>query len=272
MEIVSRAGWGATAPRGGPMPLPAREVWLHHSVTPVTVDPAADMRVIERVGVQRFGRFSYSWAVHPTGVVLEGAGVTIGAHTGGRNSTSFGIVLIGNYDDLSVTDPQMAATADLIRWLMATGKLLPGTYPTGGHRDLKATSCPGARAYPRIGELRRLVANPPEEDDMPWTQDDWDRMSRLVDGRLDAAREEIADAAAAKVLTRLNEDAFGDDAQGSPFRVEVLKLTRRGVNEALGAAPGDDARGLLDDRLVQLETKLDAALEPVEVPDVPPPV
>jgi len=30
----------------------------------------------------------------------------------------------------------------------------PGTYPTGGHRDLDATACPGAYAYLKLPEMR----------------------------------------------------------------------------------------------------------------------
>lgn len=149
------------------MTLPATEVWLHHSVTTATSDPKADMRVIERIGVQRFGRVSYSFAIHPSGAVLEGAGATVGAHTGGRNSFSFGIVWIGNHEVDRPARIQIERTAELIRYLISRRWLRSGTYPTGGHRDVKATACPGRFAYPTIPEIRSLVANPSKEDDVP---------------------------------------------------------------------------------------------------------
>jgi peptidoglycan hydrolase-like protein with peptidoglycan-binding domain len=160
MEIVSRSRWGATAALGPAMRLPAREVWLHHSVTQATGDAAADMRAIERIGVQRFGRYSYSYAVHSNGTVLEGAGLTVGAHTANRNSTSFGIVWIGNYENDQPSGAQINNTAELIRHLVATGRLQGGA-PLGGHRDVSATACPGRNAYPRLPEIRRLAGNLP---------------------------------------------------------------------------------------------------------------
>lgn len=167
MDIRSRSWWGATAPVGPPMRLPAAEMWLHHSVTPLTADPAKDMRTIERIGVERFGRFSYSWAYHrPSRSLLEGAGNTVGAHTAGRNSTSLGLVLIGNYDTAQLDDIAVTDLREAIRWLQDTGRLRPGVYPTGGHRDLKQTACPGGHAYARLADLRQPSSTPPEEDDM----------------------------------------------------------------------------------------------------------
>ena len=168
MRVVTRSEWGATAPTGPPMRLPVAELWLHHSVTQLTDDPHKDMKVIERIGVQRFGRFSYSWAYHARArVLLEGAGNTVGAHTAGRNSTSLGLVLIGNFEELDLTDDNVADLRWSIAWLIAGNRLKAGTYPTGGHRDLKQTACPGGRAYARIDDIRRQVSpqvSPPEDD------------------------------------------------------------------------------------------------------------
>lgn len=156
MRVVSRSEWGATAKLGPPMTLPVGELWLHHSVSPLTDDPYADMKNIERTGVQRFGRFSYSWAYHAKHrLLLEGAGNTVGAHTAGRNSTSLGLVLIGDYTNLDLSDDNVADLRWAIAWLISGNRLRPGTYPTGGHRDLKATACPGINAYTRLSDIRQ---------------------------------------------------------------------------------------------------------------------
>lgn len=178
VPYLTRSEWGATASLGPPMTLPARESWVHHSVTIAdddgdmlaTADVAADMRELERVGVARFGRFSYSFAVHPSGVVGEGAGFTIGAHTANHNSDSFGIVAIGNYSTTAPPAPMLRAFAVLLAVLEAEGLLAPGSHPTGGHRDTKATGCPGDLLYARLGEMRALaddpaLLNPPQEND-----------------------------------------------------------------------------------------------------------
>lgn len=158
MRLVTVAQWGARVSQlpTRNMKLPAKELWLHHSVTAVTDDPTADMKVIERVGISRFGHISYSYAVHPHGTVLEGAGTKVGAHTAGRNSTSFGVVWIGDYDHRTPTKEQVQATRELIDHLIRQKLLKPGAYPTGGHRDVKgaATACPGANAHQLLGELR----------------------------------------------------------------------------------------------------------------------
>jgi len=159
MNILPPATWGAQLDQlpTRPMTLPAKELWLHHSVTTVTNKPAQDMKVIERVGLSRFGQISYSYAVHPDGTLLEGAGLKVGAHTAGHNSIAFGVVWVGNYDERSPTAAQIDATRWLISHLISAGRLLPGTYPTGGHRDVRgaATACPGAKAYRILDQLRR---------------------------------------------------------------------------------------------------------------------
>lgn len=173
IPVITRAQWGATAKLGARMSLPARELWLHHSVTALTSNHSSDMKAIERIGVERFGRFSYSWAYHAKNrVLLEGAGDTIGAHTANHNSIALGLVLIGNYEELDLTAENKEDIRQCIQWLKDTKRLRPGTYPTGGHRDLKQTACPGANAYADLAELRLppssqpTTPTPPEDDDM----------------------------------------------------------------------------------------------------------
>lgn len=171
MQIIPRHEWGARAPLGPPMTLPVGEANLHHSVTALTADPLADMRAVERIGIDRFGRFSYSWAYHrPSRSLLCGAGDTIGAHTAGRNSTSLGIVLIGNYDVTPLDDTAVQDLGEALRWLVHTGRLRPD-FTLRGHRDHKATACPGKHAYARLPEIRAAAnttpppATPASEED-----------------------------------------------------------------------------------------------------------
>lgn len=155
--FCDRAGWKASTDKwtwrhhrgteGAPtVSQGAPEVWLHHSVTTVTDDPCRDMKIIEAVGIARFGRFSYSYAVHPSGVVLEGCGHLVGAHTEGRNSTSYGIVLIGNYEHVDPGAIQIASLIDTINILRYAGHVHPRPL-VRPHSDVKPTACPG--------ELRR---------------------------------------------------------------------------------------------------------------------
>lgn len=162
-RIVSRAEAGLKPPTRQPakMRLPVRELWLHHTVTPVTNDPMADWRQVQAIAFGRgFVDISYSYGVHPTGVILEGRGDRVGAHTAGRNSTSYGVVLIGNYENQVPPEIQIDAVRWLIKALKDRGGLPMQTFPSGGHRDLMATACPGRHAYIRIADMRRAWVAP----------------------------------------------------------------------------------------------------------------
>src|SRR5919106_490589 len=163
MRIIPRREWGASSkslPREE-MRLPAREVWIHHTVTPVTADPHLDMRAVERTGISRFGQISYSYCIHPDGTVMEGAGWRRGAHTAYRNSTSFGIAWIGDYTARLPKVQQVDATRWLIHRLAQDGAVQSGRiYPTGGHRDVASTACPGNKLYAVLDDLKRPWGEP----------------------------------------------------------------------------------------------------------------
>lgn len=154
--IIARSVWGAKPASlpGTEMRLPATQVFIHHSVTEPTLDPYHDMRAIESIGLQRFGQFSYSYCVHPKdGLVLEGCGSRRGAHTAQRNSTSFGICWIGNYDERSPKVQQIDATRWLIDDLQRKGWLVPGA-DILGHRDVYQTACPGQKLFSMLDIIR----------------------------------------------------------------------------------------------------------------------
>ncbi|AOS63422.1 peptidoglycan recognition protein family protein [Actinoalloteichus hymeniacidonis] len=169
MEITSRAAWGARYPDGfRSAPLPAQEVYLHHSVT--TGSGAGAVRTLEDIGQQRFGGgISYTFVIDSTGTIYQGHSVgRQGAHTGGRNDISRAICLIGNYETQQMTDAQIRAVAWLLREGHAKGWWRSNQL-TGGHRDAPgaSTACPGANAQSRIGEINRLAASDDDlEDDM----------------------------------------------------------------------------------------------------------
>lgn len=190
MEIISRADWGARYPAGfGAAPLPAREVWLHHTTTATPPagateeQDAGDVRQVERIGQDRFGGgISYTFVVAPSGRIFEGTGVSRkGAHTKGRNSIARAIVLLGNFDVMRPTPQQL----DAVAWLLAHGAST-GWWPgqlAGGHRDAPgaSTACPGRYAYAAIGGINTAArvmtggrppagggtsSTPTEDDDM----------------------------------------------------------------------------------------------------------
>jgi hypothetical protein len=147
VNVVGRGSWGMPGPLGLPMSS-SRGFWLHHSVTRPTADPVADARVVANIGVQRFGRLSYSWLVHPDGTILQGQDGHVGAHTRGQNSTSEAICCIGNFET-SIPTEEMCASVSLI--LAVRNKEL-----LGGHRDAPnaATACPGKNLQSAVDGIR----------------------------------------------------------------------------------------------------------------------
>lgn len=155
--VVKRDQWGAKYHAGTQnMPKPVAEVNIHHTVTKATDDPCKDMRLVEQVLHSRGLAPGYSFCVHPSGIILEGAGGKIGAHTAGRNARSYGFAFIGNYDRDQPTWAQLAAAGYLIRILQFTGFIVPELHRVTiqPHRATKATACPGANLAPRMDAIR----------------------------------------------------------------------------------------------------------------------
>ncbi len=159
MRIVTREEWGARFSAGfRAAPLPAKELYLHHSVTSAANGPAT-IRNLEQIGQSRFGGgISYTFAITPDGTVYEGHGVDRqGAHTGGRNSIARAIVWVGNYDVANPTPEMVMATIELIKHGAKLGWWPLGL--TGGHRDAPgaSTACPGRFAYALIDTINGAV-------------------------------------------------------------------------------------------------------------------
>ena len=213
-RIITRAEWGARHDDGaGPAPIPASEIWLHHSTTiapdlePPFDDDYAAVRQLEQIGEQRFGRgISYSFLVTPVGLVFEGHSIgRKGSHTAGRNSVARAICLIGNYEASRPTEQQL----DAVAWLLVHGWLAGWWQPvelTGGHRDVKATACPGRHAYALLPEMNRRAKALANALLTPGRKDTLD-----VDG---ATLEKHVDAAVRRVLN--------DKTAGRPFALDRL--------------------------------------------------
>lgn len=158
MRIVSRAEWGAQYRNGfGVAPVPFRELWLHHSVTAAR-NGADIIRELEQIGQNRFGGgISYTWPITPDGTVYEGHSVDRqGSHTGGRNDIARAICFVGNYESDRPTDAQLRSAASLVRYVHSRG-WYGHLGLTGGHRDIKATACPGRYAYAAIPAINALA-------------------------------------------------------------------------------------------------------------------
>lgn len=156
--FVPRADWKPRHPIAKNHPKMAKKrekIFIHHTVTNPTPNPCADMQALEGILANRKPSLlpGYSYVVHPTGIVLEGAGEYVGAHTGGHNSEGYGISFMGNFESRDhltlIALVNAARTINRLRWVGAVTpdlsrlQIIP-------HRATKATACPGNNIMAKI--------------------------------------------------------------------------------------------------------------------------
>lgn len=167
LQIVTRAGWGARPPRRTiAIDTPSPELWLHHSAGSEV--GAAGIRAIQNfhMDIKGWSDIAYSFLIDPTdGAIYEGRGAGIrGGHTFGHNTVSHGLCVLGNFEANPLPAGVVPAVAALVRH--GHGR---GWWPaqlSGGHRDVRATACPGQNLYTQISEINRLAILDEMEDPM----------------------------------------------------------------------------------------------------------
>ena len=181
-QVYSRADWGAdeTIRTWRPELGEVTGAVIHHTAgrNDYTAEdvPAIIRGIYHYHAVGReWGDIGYNAVVDKFGRIWEGrfGGIThpvIGAHAKGVNSTMFGISLMGDYTEEEVPDVAMRAMAQMTAWKFAIHGITPEGAAVGlegeelperviGHRDVALTACPGDAFYPRMDELRGLVAD-----------------------------------------------------------------------------------------------------------------
>jgi hypothetical protein len=180
--IYSRAQWGAneklreqTAPSYGTV----HGGFVHHTVNAndYTADEVpAIIRSIYAYHVKSRGwrDIGYNFLIDRFGRIWEGryGGVdrnVVGAHTENYNGDSFGAAAIGNFDIAAPPQQVVGAFGSLFGWKLALNgvsaaarnvKIGRKVFASSimGHRDTKATACPGRYLYARIPDIRTIAA------------------------------------------------------------------------------------------------------------------
>lgn len=171
-SMISRIGWGAAdrawAPGGeagfyDPQTNPGGWLtyaeplanWLtsivvHHSALEFYHGPREIQRLhMHRVG---FADVGYHFLIDGLGQVYEGRPFSVrGTHTGGFNTGTVGICLLGNFEVVHPPTAQIQTLMTLINYL-APAFLITHM---AGHRDFQpgATVCPGANLWPLLREI-----------------------------------------------------------------------------------------------------------------------
>lgn len=187
-RIITRKGWGADerlrATNGAECTKPdymdtIRVAVVHHTAGSNSYTASQSAAIIRSVYAYHVkGRgwcdIGYNFLIDRYGRTFEGryGGMHVpvrGAHAGGAyNTNTFGVSLMGSFDKQAPPATMMAATARLIAWKLdmnyrgpySTAKVGTKTLNAiAGHRDVKATECPGRFVYARLPGLRKLVSS-----------------------------------------------------------------------------------------------------------------
>ncbi|MTV24102.1 hypothetical protein FTX61_01510 [Nitriliruptoraceae bacterium ZYF776] len=178
--IVSRAQWGAQAPRNDPSYAAGIDLTVVHH-TAGSNDYTPEQAAGQVRGIQDYHRNTLGWSdigyhvlVDRYGQLYEGrAGgldqAVIGAHASGFNTGSFGISVMGNFEHVDAPQAAYDALYDAIAWKATIHGFDPlGTTPdrtyggapvrtVDGHRNVGQTVCPGL-IQDRMWQIREQAA------------------------------------------------------------------------------------------------------------------
>ncbi|HEV7175474.1 MAG TPA: N-acetylmuramoyl-L-alanine amidase, partial [Solirubrobacteraceae bacterium] len=192
--IIARTAWGqgGAPPRFPPAYGSVKLAFIHHSEGPNGYR-AGDVPAI-LASIYQFHRFvrgwndiGYNFAIDAFGRIWEAraGGVdepVIGAHAGGYNLASTGVVILGTFIGVLPPPAALAALERLLAWKLALHgvpaagrvgvrvdadgagftRFAPGTLVSlprvAGHRDGDQTACPGDALYARLPSIRPRVA------------------------------------------------------------------------------------------------------------------
>ena len=199
--IISRAEWGADESLrcGSPQyDNGIRAAVVHHTAGSNDYSPLESAGIVKAIYTYHsktlgWCDIAYNALVDKYGQVFEGSagGLTKAVeafHTGGFNRNTWGVAMIGNFDDVPPTPIQLRTLGRLLGWRLGLDGVDPKgtvalesagshytTFAAGSiatlptiftHRDVGNTDCPGNAAYALMDEARDIASHfndPPEE-------------------------------------------------------------------------------------------------------------
>ncbi|MGZ6779933.1 MAG: N-acetylmuramoyl-L-alanine amidase, partial [Mycobacterium sp.] len=191
--VITRAQWGADESMKCPNTVyddGVRAGIVHHTAGSndyAPEDSAAIVRSIYAYHTRTLGwcDIAYNALVDKYGQVFEGRAGGMdkpveGSHTGGFNKDTWGVAMLGNFDDIPPTPIQLRTVGRLLGWRLGLDHVDPrGTvvltsagssythFPKGAtptlptiftHRDVGNTDCPGNAAYAAMDQIRDIAA------------------------------------------------------------------------------------------------------------------
>jgi uncharacterized protein with LGFP repeats len=200
-SIISRAEWGADESLRCASPQydnGIRAAVIHHTAGSNDYSPLESAGIVKAIYTYHsktlgWCDIAYNALVDKYGQVFEGSagGLTKaveGFHTGGFNRNTWGVAMIGSFNDVPPTPIQLRTVGRLVGWRLGLDGVDPKgtvalesegshytTFPAGAvanlptiftHRDVGNTDCPGNAAYALMDEIRDIASHfndPPEE-------------------------------------------------------------------------------------------------------------
>ena len=165
VRIRPRRSWGHAVKHAWALIRgPLTTVYVHHSVTASAGPKAslkADEQTVKSLDTIAHGRgfngISYNFACTQAGRAFAGRGWKhVGAHNDGENSTTYGIVAIGNFQVYEPSPDLIRAIASVIVAGKRNGHI-GRRVRIKGHRDSDSTACPGDKLYAKLWKIKRLV-------------------------------------------------------------------------------------------------------------------
>ncbi|MFC6880139.1 MULTISPECIES: N-acetylmuramoyl-L-alanine amidase [Actinomadura] len=161
MDIISRAEWGARAPRSRSTTdwSSRTEYVVHYSEGPT--DQSVRSIQAFHMDTRGWADIGYNFLVDVHGRIYEGRGwLVVGAHAPDHNTSGIGVCMIGQDGDATP-----AAKNAIRRLYDEAGRRAGRSLRKLGHRDVYATSCPGDQLYAWV--RAGMPADTDQEDDMP---------------------------------------------------------------------------------------------------------
>jgi len=166
IEILPRSAWNPLRTKKMKLMGKPTRITLHHTAgyssssgnnTKTRAATAKCIRNIQKYHIQTNGwcDIGYHYFIDKKGGIWECRLIKYqGAHSGGTgNSKNIGIVLLGNFNNENPTFFQLKSLKKFLNYLQKKYKISKSKLH--GHRDFKATACPGKNLYKRIPGLRK---------------------------------------------------------------------------------------------------------------------
>ena len=241
--IIARSAWarGYALPSHVPLYGTVKLAFVHHSVTPNGYGAGQVPSILLSIFdyhryVRGYFDIAYNFAVDAFGRIWEAraGGVDlpiVGAHAGGYNTESSGMVVLGTYADAAPSTAALGALERLLAWKLSLhgvpvlGRVTvevapydafytpfrPGAHVSlprvAGHRDGDLTDCPGNALYARLPSIRprvaRIVGSPAQ-------------------ATIAAPTAPVSPGAAVTVTGRLIDLASGGPITGAPIEIQQI--------------------------------------------------